>query len=229
MTDQKTVTTDSASVVGSSLLAFGAGICAQTRTDVKNSFLLASLVAAKNCDDTRPDEHWFNLFIDAMRSCGWVIANRTYDQENTTEQSLKLSNIVLDAVRTAATSLIGGSAVSAVLSTLADQAMQNLPKSDKAMELFKRNVSSKASASVGLAACKQTDDGEILMAVGAVQHMSSKQDVEVLFFDWDGANSTTYKGTVALSFSLELYRRVRDTVESKIASHIESKIADYEI
>ena len=164
-----------------------------------------------------------------MADGGCGIANRAYERENRTEQSLTLSNIVLDAVRAAATSLMGGAAVSAVLSTLADQALKSLPKSDKALELFKRNVSGKASATVGLAACKQTESGEILMALGAVQHMASKQDVEVIFFDWDSSSSTTYKGTVALSFSPALYDRVRHTVEAKLGARMESRIADYEI
>ena len=229
MTDPKIVNKDSASVVDTSLLAFGAGMPAQSRSDVKNSFLFASLVAAVRSDDTRLDEDWFSHFLEAMRDCGWVIAKRSYERENTTLQSLKLANIVLEAVRTAATGLIGGSAVSAVFSSLADQALQGLPKDGKALELFKRNVSGKSSATVGLAACKQTDDGEILMALGAVQHMGRKQEVEAIVFDWDSADSTTYKGTVALSFSPELYDRVRHTVEAKLGARMESRIADYEI
>lgn len=63
MTDQtKTlVTSDSAAVVETSLLAFGAGMTVQSRTDVKNSFLFASLAAAFKCSESKLDEDWFSV------------------------------------------------------------------------------------------------------------------------------------------------------------------------
>lgn len=231
MTDQtKTlVTSDSAAVVETSLLAFGAGMSVQSRTDVKNSFLFASLAAAFKCSESKLDEDWFSHFLLAMRDCGWVIAKRTFERENTTEQSLTLANIVLEAVRTATTGLIGGAAVSAIMTSLADQALQKLPKNDKAMELFKRNFLSKNSATVGLAACKQTEEGEILMAIGAAQHMTSQEDVGVIFFDWDGSRSTTFKSTVSLSFNPVLYERVRASIEERLGERAVSRIAEYQI
>lgn len=220
---------DSAAVVETSLLALGAGMSAQRSRDVKNTYLFASLVAATRSNDKRIDENWFNHFLDAMRDCGWVIVTRSYERESLTQQSLKLSSAALDAVGAAASALAGGTALTAVLNTLADQALKGLPKDGKALELFKRNVGSKASATVGLAACKQTENGEVLMALGALQRMTRDDDVDVLFFEWDGTRSTTYKGHVALWFNDALYEHVRDTVEAKLGDRVVSRIADYEL
>ncbi|WP_409277280.1 hypothetical protein [Pseudomonas defluvii] len=220
---------DSAAVVENSLVAFGAGMSLQSRNDAKNAYLFASLATNKLYDPTTQGEAWFNQFLKVMQDCGWVTAHRTYEKEASSNQSLKLSNVVVKAVQAAAATALPGTAATAVLGDLARKAIGGLPKSDQALALFKRNVDPKSSAVVGVASCIETADGEVVMALGAVQRRSSTHDVDVLFFDWDSASSETYKGTAALSFNKMIYDRLRARIEQQLGDRALSKILDYEI
>ena len=87
------LTLSSAAVVESSLLAFGTGMTAQNRQDVKNSYLFASLVANKRHDQLTLGEAWFGYFLEAMNDLGWAVAQRTHENASDTGQSLTLSLI----------------------------------------------------------------------------------------------------------------------------------------
>ena len=220
---------DSAAVGESSLVAFGAGISLQSRNDAKNAYLFASLASNKLFDPTTQGEAWFNQFLKVMQDCGWVTAHRTYEKETTSGQSIKLSNVVVKAVQAAAAAAVPGAPAVAVLGDLARKAIGGLPKSDQALSLFKRNVNQKAAAVVGVASCIETADGEVVMAMGAIQRRASTHDVDVLFFDWDSASSETYKGTAALSFNKVIYDRVRARIEQQLGDRALAKILDYDI
>lgn len=227
--NQQLVNLDSAAVVDTSLLAFGAGMSVQDRVDVKNSYLLANLVANKRANASRPDEIWFTYFLEVMQDCGWTRIHYSYDREEASQQSMKLSNVALAAVRTAAASLAGGATAAAVLGTVASDALQRLAKDETALAFFKRNVQERKSATVGLGVCRQLDSGEVILAMGALQSMARTSDMDVLFFDWDASTTTTYKAIAAWVFNRSLYKDRREEVESKLANHAKAKIAAYEI
>nr|WP_280042942.1 hypothetical protein [Pseudomonas sp. Hg5Tf]MDH2560103.1 hypothetical protein [Pseudomonas sp. Hg5Tf] len=66
------LSTNTAAVLEQSLMAFGAGMSVQSRTDVKNSYQFASLVASKLYDQEGQGEAWFKQFLKVMQDCGWV-------------------------------------------------------------------------------------------------------------------------------------------------------------
>ncbi|WP_110971376.1 hypothetical protein [Pseudomonas huaxiensis] len=219
----------SAAVVESSLVAFGAGMSAQSRIDVKNSFLFATLVANKLHDQTVMSESWFTSFLQVMGDCGWVVAHRTHEKESTTEQSLKVANVAVKAVQSAATSLLLGGPVTAAIKSLAEAAIKGLETNQPALTVFKRNLERRSHVVVGLASCTETESGEVVMALGAIQRTVRKEDVDVLVFDWDSATSETYKGTAALSFNSLVYASVRAGVEHRLGERALSRIMDYDI
>ncbi|MEE1925267.1 hypothetical protein V0R50_17330 [Pseudomonas sp. 148P] len=231
MTDNsnETLSLSSAAVVESSLLAFGAGMSAQNRQDAKNSYLFASLVANKRHNQLTLSEAWFDYFLEAMSDCGWSVAQRTYEKESSTEQSLTLANVAVKAVQAAAGSLLQGGPLVQALSLLAEHAIAGLGKDEQALTVFKRNLYQQSNVMVGVASCIETKDGEVVMALGAIQRTVRREDVDVLLFDWDSNTSATYRSTAALSFNSQVYARTRDIVEQRLGDRAVSRIMDYPI
>lgn len=220
---------NSAAVVESSLLAFGAGMSAQNRQDAKNSYLFAILVANKRHDQLILSEAWFDSFLEAMSDCGWTVARRTHEKESSTGQSLTLANVAVKAVQMAATSVLQGGPVVQALGLLAEKAIEGLGKDDQALTVFKRNIYQQSNVVVGVASCIETKDGEVVMALGAIQRTVRREDLDMLVFDWDSNTSATYRSTAALSFNSQIYARTRDIVEQRLGDRAVSRIMDYEI
>ncbi len=219
----------SAAVVESSLLAFGAGMTAQNRQDVKNSYLFASLVANKRHNQLTLSEAWFDYFLEAMTDCGWAVARRTHEKASDTAQSLKLANVAVKAVQVAASSLLSGGPVVQALGLFAEKAIEGLGKNEEALTLFKRSLYRQSNVMVGVASCIETRDGEVVMALGAIQRTVRKEDLDTVLFDWDSNTSETYRSTAALSFNTQIYAKARDLVEQRLGERALSRIMDYDI
>lgn len=219
----------SAAVVESSLMAFGAGMSLQSRTDAKNSFLFATLVANNLHDQTTLSESWFTSFLQVMGDCGWVIAHRTHQKEDSTDHSLTLANVAVKAVKVAASGLLQGVPVVQALGLLAERAIEGLGNNEQAMTLFKRQLHQRSQVVVGLASCIETTAGEVVMALGAIQRSVRREDVDVLVFDWSSDTAHSYQATVSLSFNSQIYDAVRAGVEQRLGDRARNRIMDYTI
>jgi len=219
----------SAAVVESSLMAFGTGMSAQNRQDAKNAVLFATLAANRQFDQLIQSEEWFALFLSVMRTCGWTAVYRTHEKESSNGQALTVANVVVEAVQKAATGLIKGNPLGQVLGSLAERAIAGVGKDEQALTLFKRNLKQRSNVVVGLASCIETAQGEVVMALGAIQRSVRSEDLDVLVFDWRSATSITYTGSAALSFNTQLYDGLRAAVEKKLGDKALSQVIDYEI
>ncbi|MFB4391509.1 MULTISPECIES: hypothetical protein [unclassified Pseudomonas] len=229
MTDNMSVTTtNSAAVVEQSLMAFGAGMSYQSRTDVKSSFQLASLVASKRYDQEDQAEQWFDTFIGALTQSGWTIVRRTFEREHIAGESLTLGNIAFKAMKITGQALVGGAVGEAMIS-LAGQAVEGLGKVDEPQQLFSRNVKTKSSATVGLASCLETSEGEVVMGVAAISSAASQTDLDTVVFEWKSTSSQSYSGMAMLSFNKQVYNRLREHVVGKLAERALANVMDFDI
>ncbi|MDD2060190.1 hypothetical protein N5D52_05520 [Pseudomonas sp. GD03860] len=219
---------NTASIVDQSLMAFGAGMSLQSRCDVKNAYHFASLVASKRFDQEGQGEEWFKAFLKVMHDCGWVTARRCYEQVNQGSQSLKVGAIAAKAVSSIGQAFLGGP-VGAALNKLAENALEKLGLVDEAQQLLKRNIKDKANASVGLASCIETQTGEVVLVMSAVQVAAATHDLDLAVFEWNSSTLTSYTGSAALSFNKSLYEHVRSTIERKLGERIVSNVLDYDI
>ncbi|MHC6227623.1 hypothetical protein ACYU03_23140 [Pseudomonas sp. X10] len=226
--DQQILSNNTAAVVEQSLMAFGAGMSAKSRTDVKNSYQFASLVASKKHDQEGESEAWFQEFLKVMQDCGWVMARRSYEREHASSQSLTLGAIAFKAINGVGTVFLGGP-VGTALNKLAGDALNKLGLVNEAQEVFKRNVKSKSNATVGLASCIETREGEVVLGMSAIHSGVGQKDLDVVVFEWKSTATSYYTGTAALSFNKSLYERVRATIEDKLGERSISNVLDYDI
>lgn len=229
MTEKKEIlSTNTAAVIEQSLMAFGAGMSLQSRTDVKNSYHFASLVASKLYDQEGQGEAWFKQFLKVMQDCGWVTARRSYEREITSSQAVTIAAITAKALGAVGTAILGG-APGQLLNKLAGDALKKLGMVTEAQKVFERNVKGKKAANIGLASCIETVEGEVVLAMGCVHTDTSKHNLDLFVLEWDSNSEDFYTGTAALSFNKSLYELVRATIESKLGERSINNVLDYEI
>lgn len=229
MTDDKAVLQkDTAVLVEDSLMAFGAGMLARSRTDVKNAFHFASLVASKRFDAEKEGEAWYDLFLKAMQDCGWVTARRNYTREHASATTVSVGSVAIRIIGAAGNAALGG-AFGAAFGTLAQSALDQLGAIKDLKNAFVRNRKDKGNGMVGLAACLETASGEVVLVMGCVAATAPQADTDVLGIEWMISSSDYYTGTAVLSFNKPVYDKVRGHVEQKLGDRSVSNVLEYEL
>lgn len=226
MTDNTQVTTtNTAAVVEQSLMAFGAGMSVQNRVDAKTAFHYASIRANEKFNQEGESEAWFNEFLRNMGNCGWGTLRRSYERESASGQSLTLGALAFKVINTVGTALYSGP-IGEAMSKLVGDALEKLGVVTEPQRLFKHNVMEKNSATVGLASCIETSDGEVIMIMTAMTANAAQRDLDTVAFEWSSSASEQYAGMAVLTFTSGLY--LRDKVEERIREHLLAAL-DYDI
>jgi hypothetical protein len=226
--DKSVLSKDSAFLVENSLMAFGAGMALQNRTDVKNAFHFASLVAGRLHDPEQHSEHWYGQFLKVMQDCGWVTMRRNYAREASSATNVSVGAVALRLLGAAGTAALGVSAGKA-FGLLAKAALEKLGASPDLKNVFLHKRKGKANGMVGLGACIETAEGEVLLVMGCVAAKAPESENDLLGIEWTITSSEFYTGTAVLSFNQNLYARVRDTVENKLQDRTASNVLEYQI
>lgn len=221
------ISLEQAAVIGNSLLGFGSGLSAQEREDVRNTYQLAMLVANKLFNKNTQAEQWFAKLVSVLVETGWLTLTSQYGQRADSSQSLKVANVLVDIVKQAVTTAVAGSPIGAVLSALASEALEKLPKAGDIFNLFEGNAKTDRGALVGVASCAKTPEDEILLAIGVTDVSITNDDYDVLFFDWKSKEAQLYNASVVLTVSPGLIGQSRDGVLQVLGKRVEENIKVY--
>lgn len=226
--DKSVVSKDSAFLVENSLMAFGAGMTLQNRTDVKNAFHFASLVAGRRHDPDQESEHWYGQFLRVMQDCGWVTTRRNYEREVSSATNVSVGAVALRLLGAAGTAALGVFAGKA-FGLLAKAALEKLGVNPGLKDVFLHTRKGKANGMVGLGACMETAEGEVVLVMGCVAAKAPGSENDLLGIEWSITSSEFYTGTAVLSFNQDLYARVRGTVENKLQDRSASNVLEYQV
>lgn len=219
--------THSAAVVEQSLIAFAAGMSLQNRTDVMNAYQFASLVASKLYDGEHQSEAWYKQNLKVMEDLGWLTVRRTYEREMSESQSLTLGAVAFKAMRIVGEAAFGGP-IGDALSKVAEAALGSLGELTEAQEIFKHNFKDKLVGTIGLAACLETDDGQLMMVQTAVSTKGMSRDLDTVAFEWKSTDTYHYSGTALLTFNIHHYARVREHVETRLGDRRFENVLQYD-
>ncbi len=90
-----------AAVVAGSLLAFAAGMSAQSKQDVINSFLFATLVANKAFSAQTQGDQWYDKFNEVLSKLGWLSTQWNYARYRATHQRFTMDELGLEILGSA--------------------------------------------------------------------------------------------------------------------------------
>jgi hypothetical protein len=226
MTDETEVTTtNTAILVEGNLLACGAGMSAQNRHDVKNAFHFATLAADKAFDAEKQSREWYDRFVDVMRDVGFTIPKRSFELETSAELSITIGAVAIRAIGVAGNAMLGGT----VLGDLAKTAFDKLTTIEDDARILDHKRKNKARGMVGMAACIETENNDVVMVVSCIQASAPKLDDDVLGIQWKLDKTDYYAGTAVLTLNNFVYAKVRETVENKLGVRSVENVLQYDI
>jgi len=218
-------TTDAAILVEGNLLACGAGMSAQNRHDVKNAFHFATLVADKAFDAEKQSREWYDKFIDVMRDLGFTIPRRTFELETSAELSVTVGAVAIRAISVVGNALLGGTK----LGEVAKLALDKLTTVENDAKVLDHKRKNKARGMVGLAACIETVNNDVVMVVSCIQASAPTLDDDVLGIQWKLDRAAYYAGTAVLTLNNFVYDKIRETVENKLGVRSVENVLEYDI
>ena len=224
-TETQVTATDTAILVEGNLLACGAGMSAKSRHDVKNAFHFATLVADKAFDAEKQSREWYDKFIDVMRDLGFTIPRRTFELETSAELSVTVGAVAVRAIGVAGNALLGGTKLGA-LAKMAFDKMTTVENDAKVLDHKRKN---KSRGMVGLAACIETENNDVVMVVSCIQASAPTLDDDVLGIQWKLDKTHYYAGTAVLTLNNFVYDKVRETVENKLGVRSVENVLQYDI
>ncbi|MFF7062832.1 hypothetical protein [Pseudomonas sp. NPDC008258] len=222
---QTTTTTDAAILVEGNLLACGAGMSAQSRHDVKNAFHFATLVADKAFDAEKQSREWYDKFVDVMRDLGFTIPQRSFELETSAELSVTVGAVAVRTIGAIGNAVLGGS----VLGDLAKTAFDKLTTLENDAKVLDHKRKNKARGMVGMAACIETGNNDVVMVVNCIQASAPQLDDDILGIQWKLDKTHYYAGTAVLTLNNFVYDKVRETVENKLGVRSVENVLQYDI
>lgn len=87
----------------------------------------------------------------------------------------------------------------------------------------------KSRGMVGLAACIETENNDVVMVVSCIQASAPTLDDDVLGIQWKLDKTHYYAGTAVLTLNNFVYDKVRETVENKLGVRSVENVLQYDI
>jgi len=221
--------TQSAAVVANNIVSFVAGMSKQNKDDIKNSVLLATLVANKACPELS-GPNWYKKYMEVLsKGCAWVPGGWKYVEYKAAEQRFTMDEVGMSILSKAVAAVAVPGTSAMVLLGVAQQAIEALQANQKPLKLFESKSRTHTGGAFNIASCVESEDGEVAMAVGCVSFSSVVTATNVLFWEWNSDSVTIYQVEAPLVFNQSVYAQVRDNIMRKLGANAISAVEDYEI
>lgn len=186
-----------AAVVNNGVISFAEGLSGINREYIRKSYLLASSYVSDVLNIQRGGQAWYDEFIKAMISLGWLPVRSRFERVSSTSKGLTVQLAALNIIATlwASTSLAGP--LLAALPKLAADALEALKRQPASFELFKRNSTVHQGGDFGLASCAETD-GELMMVLVTYSTQGVSKQVGLPFLEWDSSSFEAFSGQTCL-------------------------------
>lgn len=208
---------------GNNVFVFPDHMSLENINAAKECHVFANQAASAEHHPARETEQWFEMYIQVMQQCGWLPINYELIQVSERNIKLDLSNLLGKGLKAAAGFLTGG--VSAVAMDLGAAVVNTLAASETAVELLNRGTSEEDRTGLSVAQCHQSDNGEVVMLLSAVQSDElPKKEANYLLVQWSSNGSSSYTGAAALTFHRSLYEANRDILVSRVHANARSTL-----
>ncbi len=218
-----------AAVAGGTLIAFAEGVSRQNKDDVMNSLLYATLAANVKYNPESQSDQWYGLFNTVLSRLGWLSTKWSYARYRATQQRFTMDEVGLEILGSAiAAATLPGPASLAMLKVAKD-AVTALSARKEPLRLFERQTKTHRGGNFRIAACAESADGDVSLAMGAVAFSSNINVTNVMFWEWQNSDVETYKGENSLVFNTRVYASVRDVVQKKLDENARNALEEFDI
>ncbi len=212
--DQKLVILDS-----KNLFIFPDSMTLNTMDAALDSHTFAVQAANAQYHPMKQTQQWLEYYIEIMQKCGWVPYNFELTQETSSAHHLDMSNLLAKGLMAAAGLFTGGASTAVAGAAVVEQIKNAVTNSKEAIELFDRQAHEVDTGCLRLAKCDQSDNGQVVMLVSAVQ-TDAIPDTQsnILLFKWKAGGATTYTSGAALYLHRSLYESNKDVIRQRIGA-----------
>lgn len=213
---------EGAAVTAGSLVSFVSGLTEIHKSDVLNSTLLAQLAASKQHDRFKDTMKWYNFYIGVLAQVGWTIPAFAFRDYSPSGSSLVLSDAVIDILNAIAT----GDEMNILRTALGS--LRDKPGNEGPLTLFDQQSFPENVGTFQIFPVAE-DDGQLVMAMSALQFNSQKHVTRFLWWSWTTATVKLQQSAQKAVLNEDLYRQVRQQVIDKLGDRAKQFIKDIEI
>lgn len=214
--------TPGAAVDAGSLVSFVSGLTAQHKSDVLNSTLLAQLAANKKYNRYTETRQWYDFYCSVLAQVGWVVPSFAYREYTPSGSSLVLSDAVLQILSAIAT----GSEMEILRASL--ESLRTKPGNEGPLALFDQQSFPENLGTFQILPVAE-DDGQVVMALAAMEFKSTKHVTRFLWFTWEKTTSKLFQSAQKAVLNEDVYGRVRQDVINKLGDRAKQFINDIQI
>nr|WP_315446368.1 hypothetical protein [uncultured Pseudomonas sp.] len=207
-----------AAIMGSGVAGFDASMSKRSKRIVKNTYMYADLSALLKFPNANQREQRYAEFMRIMQLAGWFPFSQPYNRYTASSQKLTMDNLALSLIHTAVGAAVNqGQAALKVLSTVADATLEALKNEPEALKLFEKNSKRAEGGNFCMTSSLEDADGEITMAVAAVQYFAKAQPTKVLFVEWSSSSVEIYNGATTMTIEEQDYLDVEPLIIKTLA------------
>lgn len=209
-----------AAIMGTGIAGFDASMSKRSKRIVKNTYMYADLVALLKYPGKSQREQRYDEFVKLMKLSGWFVFSAPYNKYQSSSQKLTMDNLALGILHTAVTAAVSqGQAALKVLSTVADSTMAALKDEPEALKLFENNSKKAEGGNFCMSTALEGADGDITMAIAAVQYFAAAQPTKVLFVEWNTSSVEIYNSSAHMHMDEEDYLLVEPLIVAALAAN----------
>ena len=214
---------EAAAINGPSVIAFAAGIDAQTQEDILYSFQIANRAADGVAKADTEMDAWFHEYARVLKLTGWTGTSLAPQQQNTTEGDVELAKEALGII----TAAMGG--VAPLILQAALKAMEQMADDSGFIKLFDHFGKKGSIGNFQLGQVDRGAAGELVMTAGAFLMKMKETRQKWWIVKWRRQDVSVWADAQKLVFSKAQYADVRAAVVKQIGATANDGIADLKL
>jgi hypothetical protein len=218
-------TKDQATVVGSDVVSFVAGVEDVVRAAISDSALLAQLAATKKVPDATDVYGWYDAYFEVLKNLGWVVQDSGFTEYAESGDGFEVHEKILEF----ATALLGPGATALVVITATLNALKGVKSDNGWLTIFDRETQHAKAGRFQISLVEPSAGGEALVSMIAFGMEADKTVTQVLFFKIKKSHAELRYNSAKMSINQAALTDLGPAIRKKVRDYQAKYIADLSI
>lgn len=215
--------TQSAQVIGGSMTSFTENLTGQSKSDVKNSTLLAQLASDHAFDRYADPMNWYKHYTMTLGNIGWNQPKFAFDNYKSGGSTVKMDEAVLEILSAIAT----GNELAMVAATM--EGLKGLSDDSKQMKIWDAHASNGSNGNFQIMPVDKLANDDVVMALTGMQFNASTSHGSFLWWSWSSTSINIQRAASKFVLNEDVYAQVRQAIVDKLGDKATQFVADIDI
>lgn len=209
------------------VLSIVEGMSKKHKEIIKDCLLFASQAA----NNAAPAEGvaWYKKFKEVMAYCGWPSQASNWSDYTATNNKFTMEQEGLKILSSAIAAIGTGGATGALMLKVASDTFAALQSSDKPLRLFENASRKHKGGRFAMASGVESEDGEVILAMGAVDFSTALNVTNVLFWEWNSSEVKIKRAENHMILNQRHFESISDIVRKKLTDQARKALAAFDI